>query len=97
VAPPPPLPPPLQVCSCLGGVASAAHFAFSFWCHDPAEWEYTYGTASPHPPEHGSEDYCPSWAAHPSKFCGSHDVDDVVAFKVLHRGEWVYPDDVDLD
>ena len=37
------------------------------------------------------------WAAHPSKFCGSHDVDDVVAFKVLHRGEWVYPDDVDLD
>jgi hypothetical protein len=73
------------------------HFAFSFWCHDPAEWEYTYGTASPHPPEHWSEDFWPSWAAHPSKFCGSHDVDDVVAFKVLHRGEWVYPDDVDLD
>jgi hypothetical protein len=34
---------------------------------------------------------------YPSKFCGSHDVDDAVAFKVLHRGEWVYPDDVDLD
>ena len=51
----------------------------------------------PHPPEHWSEDFWPSWAAHPSKFCGSHDVDDVVAFKVLHRGEWVYPDDVDLD
>jgi hypothetical protein len=35
------------------------------------------------------------WGA--AKKARSHDVDDVVAFKVLHRGEWVYPDDVDLD
>jgi hypothetical protein len=44
-----------------------------------------------------TENKITSWAAHPSKFCGSHDVDGAVAFKVLHRGEWVYPDDVDLD
>jgi hypothetical protein len=71
------------------------HFALSFWCHDPAEWEYTCGTPSPHPPEHWSEDFWPPWAAHPSKFCGRHDGDSPLAFQVLHRGDWIHPDDVD--
>jgi hypothetical protein len=51
----------------------------------------------PHPPEHWSEDFWPSWAAHPSKFCGFHDSDSPPAFQVLHRGEWIHPDDVDAD
>jgi hypothetical protein len=41
--------------------------------------------------------FWPSWAAHPSKFCGFHDSDSPLAFQVLHHGEWVHPDDVDLD
>jgi hypothetical protein len=70
-------------------------FAREYWCYDPDSYRFRYGTTCPYLPAHWSESFWPSWAAHPSKFCGPHDGGSPIVFLVRHRGEWVHPDDVD--
>jgi hypothetical protein len=65
-----------------------------YWCYDPGGYYYAFGTTCPYLPAHWSEDFWPSWAAHPSKFCGRpHDGGSPIVFRVHYRGEWVHPDD----